>query len=86
MNFSELPRGKQCNALKNTHIFIVSTALLYIVHRNQANALILVEILVTPTCLVNVKYCSNFYAKKKYITCTRHRLLLSIQGKLCWAG
>jgi len=49
----------------------VSAALLYIVHCNQANALVLVEILVILTCLVNVKYCSDFYAEEEYILCVR---------------
>jgi hypothetical protein len=50
----------------------VSAALLYIGHCNQANALILVEILVILTCLVNVKYCSDFYAEEEFILCVRN--------------
>jgi len=49
----------------------VSAALLYIVHCNQANALILVEILVILTCLVNVKHCSDFYAEEEFVLCVR---------------
>jgi len=47
----------------------VSAALLYIVHWNQANALIVVEILVVVKCLVNMKHCSDFYAGKEFILC-----------------
>jgi len=68
--FSELPRGKQLSALTNTHIFRhVSGPNLYLVHCNQANALILAEILVIPTFLANVKYCSDFYAEEEFILC-----------------
>jgi len=49
----------------------VSGALLYTVHCNQANALILVEILVIVKCLVNVKYCSDFYTEEEFTLCVR---------------
>ena len=42
----------------------VSAALLYIVHCNWANVLILVEILVVLTCLFNVKIVLTFVLKK----------------------
>ena len=42
----------------------VSVALLYIVHCNQANALILVEIFVVLMCLFNVKIVVTFAPKE----------------------
>jgi len=57
----------------------VSAALLYIVHCNQANALNLVEILVILTCLVNVKYCSDFYAEEEFISWAR-------DADFCWVS
>ena len=61
---NEPPSGSQFSALKNMHIFRLSVALLYTVHCNQANAFILVEILVISTCLADVRYCSDFWLKK----------------------
>jgi len=57
----------------------VSAALLYTVHYNQANALILVEILVIVKCLVNMKYCSDFYAEEEFILCVR-------DADCCWVS
>jgi hypothetical protein len=57
----------------------MSAALLYIGHCNQANALILVDILVILTCLVNVKYCSDFYAEEEFILCVR-------DTDFCWVS
>ena len=42
----------------------VSAALLYIVHCNWANGLILVEIFVVLVCLLNVKIVLTFVLKK----------------------
>jgi len=56
-----------------------SAALLYTVHWNQANTLILVEILVIVKCLVNVKYCSDFYTDEEFILCVR-------DADCCWVS
>jgi len=62
------------------HTFLdVSAALLYIVHWNYANALILMEILVIVKCLVNVKHCSNFYAEEEFILYVR-------DADCCWVS
>jgi len=69
--FSELPVANSVMHWRIRTFLDVSAALLYIVHCNQANVLILVEILVILTCLVNVKYCSGFYAEEEFILCVR---------------
>jgi len=57
----------------------VSAALLYTAHSNQANALILVEILDMVKCLANVKNCSDFYADEEFILCVRY-------ADCCWVS
>ena len=61
----------------------MSAALLYTVHSNQVNAFILVGILVILTCLVNVKYCSDFYAEEEFILCVRDKDFCCVSKVSC---